>query len=84
MTDHITGELDKLTTREKYNGNDRVHVTNGVDVTISHVGNIVISTPSHNLHLNNVLHIPKATKSLISIHHLFGQGSGNEEGNSSW
>jgi hypothetical protein len=28
-TDHITFELDKLTTREKYPGSDQVHATNG-------------------------------------------------------
>ncbi|WVZ54710.1 hypothetical protein U9M48_005468 [Paspalum notatum var. saurae] len=28
-TDHITGELDKLAFREKYNGGDQVHTANG-------------------------------------------------------
>uniref|UniRef100_J3M9V3 Uncharacterized protein n=1 Tax=Oryza brachyantha TaxID=4533 RepID=J3M9V3_ORYBR len=28
-TDHLTSELDKLTTREKYKGTDQIHVANG-------------------------------------------------------
>lgn len=28
-TDHITGELDKLAVREKYNGTDQIHAANG-------------------------------------------------------
>ena len=28
-TDHITGELDKLTVRDKYQGNDQVHTASG-------------------------------------------------------
>lgn len=28
-TDHITGELDRLTTRDKYQGNDQVYTANG-------------------------------------------------------
>ena len=29
-TDHITSELEKLSMREKYNGNDQIHVVNGL------------------------------------------------------
>ncbi|KAK1669017.1 hypothetical protein QYE76_057176 [Lolium multiflorum] len=34
-TDHITGELDKLTTRERYNGQEQIHGPNGKDWGVS-------------------------------------------------
>jgi hypothetical protein len=33
---------------------------------IHHIGNSIIHTPSHDLDLNKILHVPQATKSLIS------------------
>jgi hypothetical protein len=41
-TDHITSELDKLTTREKYGGTDQVHALNGSGMAIAHVGQSTI------------------------------------------
>jgi hypothetical protein len=35
---------------------------------IEHIGNLVISTPICSLHLNNILHVPRIHKQLISIH----------------
>jgi hypothetical protein len=67
-TDHITGELEKLSIREKYIGSDQVHTANGAGMTISHHGKTTIRTPHHNL--NHVLHIPQATKNLVSVHRL--------------
>jgi hypothetical protein len=31
--DHITGELEKLSIHERYNGGDQIHATNGEGVT---------------------------------------------------
>ena len=69
-TDHLTGELDKLTVREKYKGNDQIHAANGAGMEIKHIGHSVVSTPSRNLYLNNILHVPRVTKNLISAHRL--------------
>jgi hypothetical protein len=33
-TDHITGELEKMAVREKYNGGDQVHTANGAGMNI--------------------------------------------------
>jgi hypothetical protein len=41
-TDHITSELDKLTTHEKYHGFEQVHATNGSVMPISHIGHSTI------------------------------------------
>jgi hypothetical protein len=67
-TDHITGELDKLTMHDAYNGTDQIHAANGAGMEISHIGTSVIPTPCRNLVLNNVLHVPSANKNLISVH----------------
>jgi hypothetical protein len=67
-TDHITGVLEKLTTRDKYLGNDQVHTASGPGMKIDQVGHYVIHTPSHDLSLNNVLYVPKANKNLVFIH----------------
>jgi hypothetical protein len=37
-TDHITSELNKLNTSEKYKGRDCVHTADGNGMAISHVG----------------------------------------------
>lgn len=34
-TDHITGELEKLSVKEKYNGTDQVHTANGTGMDIN-------------------------------------------------
>jgi hypothetical protein len=69
-TDHITGELEKLHVRDRYNGNDQIHTASGSGMDIHHIGHSVIHTPSHDLHLNNILHVPNATKSLLSTSRL--------------
>jgi hypothetical protein len=66
-TDHITGELDKLAVRDTYNDNEQPC---GSGMCITHVGNSIIRTPCHDLQLNNVLHVPKASKNLASIHRI--------------
>jgi hypothetical protein len=67
-TDHITSELDKLTVCDKYNGAEKVHMANGADMKISHIDKSFIHTSTCKLELSNVLHVPKATKNLLSIH----------------
>jgi histone deacetylase 1/2 len=37
---------------------------------IRHVGHSVLHTPNHDLHLKNILHVPTATKSLLSTSRL--------------
>jgi hypothetical protein len=69
-TDHITGELEKLTTRDKYHGHDQVHTANGSGMNIDHIGSASIHTSTRELHLKNVLHVPQATKSLIAVSKL--------------
>jgi histone deacetylase 1/2 len=69
-TDHVTSELEKLHVRDRYHGNEQIHTTNGTGMDIRHVGHSVIHTPNHDLHLKNILHVPTATKSLLSTSRL--------------
>jgi hypothetical protein len=67
-TDHITSELDKLTVRDKYHGQDQVHTASGSGMKISNIGRTVLHTSHRDLHLKNILHVPTANKSLASVH----------------
>jgi histone deacetylase 1/2 len=70
-TDHITGELEKITTRDKYHGQDQVHTANGTGMRISNIGHSVVNTPNdHKIHLKNILHVPDASKNLLSVYHI--------------
>jgi hypothetical protein len=66
-TDHITGELDKLTVRDHYQGSNQIHNANGQGMDIHHIGHSLLRTPNHNLRLNNILHVPQATSFLLTI-----------------
>jgi hypothetical protein len=65
-TDHITGDLHKLTIRDKYNDNDQVYTASGSGMDISHIGHSVVSTSGRDVYLKNILHVPQASKSLLS------------------
>jgi hypothetical protein len=67
-TDHITFELDKLTTREKYHGSNQVHEANGLGMPISHIGHSTIHSHDQDLILKDILHVPSASKKLVSVH----------------
>ena len=69
-TDHITGDLDRLTIREKCPWKDRNHTSDGSGLHIAHRGHAILPTPSANLKLRNILHVPNADKNLLSVNHL--------------
>jgi hypothetical protein len=74
-TDHITGELEKLSFRNKYNGGDQIHTASGAGMNISHIGHTTVRTPNRDIHLKNVLYVPQATKNLASVHKLASDNS---------
>jgi hypothetical protein len=43
-TDHTIGELQKLDTRDNYEGRDQVHNVSAEGMDIAHVGNLVLHT----------------------------------------
>lgn len=69
-TGHITNKLVKLIVHDKYHGTDHIHTVSGVGMEIKHIGHSIVHTPICKLNLNNVLHVPKVAKNLISIHCL--------------
>jgi hypothetical protein len=69
-THHLTSELNKLSVHDKYKGQNRVHTTDGNGMPISHIGNSIFHTPHDSLHLKNILHVPHASKNLLSVHRL--------------
>jgi hypothetical protein len=69
-TDHITSELEKLTTRDKYHGSEQVHTANRSGMEIAHVGHSTLHSPTSRIQLKNILHVPKAKKNLLSVHRL--------------
>jgi hypothetical protein len=70
-TDHVTSELEKVTIRGKYHGQEQIHTTpNGASMKINHICHSVIKTPTHKILLNNILHVPAASKNLLSINRI--------------
>jgi len=69
-TDHITSDLDKLSFQDEYRGGEYVHAANGSGMKISHVGHGFVHSPFRNIHLRNILHVPDANKSLVSVNRL--------------
>ena len=69
-THHVTNDFEQLHLTTPYNGKDQLHIGDGTALPISHTGNTNIITPSHTLHLNNVLHVPNIATHLLSISKL--------------
>jgi hypothetical protein len=68
--DHITGELEKLSIRNKYQGGDQIHTASGTGMNISYIGQTTFPMPSHNILLKDILYVPKSKKNLVSVHRL--------------
>lgn len=56
--------------RDKYGSQDQVHSANGVGMGIDHFGSSVLRTPTSSIHLRRILHVPQASKNLLSVHRL--------------
>jgi hypothetical protein len=67
-TYHVTGDLDKLTMHDTYDGHDQFHAANGSGMHNAHIGTSITPTPTRTLTLNNVLHVPSTQKNLLSVH----------------
>jgi hypothetical protein len=69
-TNHLTGQLNKLTTHDAYQGRDQVHNASGQGMPIAHIGHAILPTPHKSLQLRNILHVPTASMNLLSAHKL--------------
>jgi hypothetical protein len=62
--------ISQLHVRDRYNGNEQIHIASGSGMDIHHIDHSVIHTSTHDLHLKNILHVPQAKKSLLSTSRL--------------
>ncbi|KAJ0984996.1 hypothetical protein J5N97_003352 [Dioscorea zingiberensis] len=69
-TDHITNDLERLTTKESYGGSDQVQVANGAGLSITYTGNSSLAGYTKPLFLKNILHVPQINRHLLSVHKL--------------
>jgi hypothetical protein len=74
-TDHITGELEMLAMRSKYQEGDQIHMKSGAGMDICYIGHNIVHTPHRSIYLNNILYVPRTKKNLGSIHCLTSDNS---------
>jgi hypothetical protein len=67
-TEHLTGQLNKLSTHEHYQGEDRVRTADGTGMLISHIYSSILHTPHNSFQLHDVPHVPSVSKNLLSVH----------------
>jgi hypothetical protein len=60
--DHITSDLEPLTVHNRYSAAKQVHAANGSYMEIAHVGHGALRSPTRQIHLKNVLHVPQYNK----------------------
>lgn len=66
----MTADLNNLASSTTYLANDTVQTANGEGLLVSHIGNFIIPTYTAPIQLNSVLHVPKLTENLVSVHRL--------------
>ncbi|KAM1351501.1 hypothetical protein ACFXTH_005260 [Malus domestica] len=69
-TNHMTSDLSNLQAVTPYASSETVIGANGEGLQISYIGQACLSTPSHTLELNSVLHVPQLSQHLLSMYQL--------------
>ncbi|KAJ3698209.1 hypothetical protein LUZ61_001914 [Rhynchospora tenuis] len=69
-TNHVTSDLNNLSSFFNYEGNDSLHLGNGLSLPITHIGSSTFNLSSHCLKLTNILVVPSFKKNLISMSQL--------------
>jgi hypothetical protein len=69
LVPQITSQ-EKLTVRDKYQGQDQIQAANGKGMQISHIGSTLIRSPIRPLKLNNVLYVPSSKLNICSVHKI--------------
>ncbi|KAB2606705.1 hypothetical protein D8674_006422 [Pyrus ussuriensis x Pyrus communis] len=67
---HITADLDSLNQVTPFQGSDTITVGNGTGLSIANTGSTILKTNSSDLVLKNVLHVPRISRSLLSVQQL--------------
>ena len=66
-TNHVTTDLNNLSTFFNYDGNDMLQIGNGAGLPILHIGSSKLSFSTHSISLTKILHVPKFSKNLLSL-----------------
>jgi Reverse transcriptase (RNA-dependent DNA polymerase)/GAG-pre-integrase domain len=69
-TNHVTNEINNLSSFFAYKGPDNLHIGNGIGLDILHIGSQSFIISNLSLKLTNVLHVPNFSTNLISLSQL--------------
>ena len=68
---HITSNINNLYVHSNYNGEDQIQVGNSELLSISYVGNGILTSQNKSFHLKNVLHVPKIIRTCLVCLNLY-------------
>ncbi|KAI0508127.1 hypothetical protein KFK09_014261 [Dendrobium nobile] len=69
-TSHLTADQSQIHSIKPYTGNQQITLGNGNQIPNQNSGKGILPTPSGNLQLQHLLHVPNLSFNLISIHRL--------------
>ena len=69
-TTHMTSDLSQLNSATPFSGSDTIATADGSGLSISNVGSSILNVPPCSLQLLQVLHVPKLSQHLLSVHRL--------------
>ncbi|KAJ4818128.1 hypothetical protein LUZ62_030694 [Rhynchospora pubera] len=69
-THHVTPDLNNLSSFVAFDGQDTLQIGNGMDMTITHIGNFSLNFSNFSIALHDVLHVPHFTRNLLSLSKL--------------
>ena len=64
---HVTADINNIQQSTPYTGPDQLYIGNGRGFQILSTSSITIHKNSHSLKLNNILHVPRIKKNLLSV-----------------
>jgi gag-polypeptide of LTR copia-type len=67
---HVTNDINNLSSFYAYNGSDKLQIGNGFGLTISNIGSSIFEISNLTIKLNNVLHVPNFSTNLLSLSKL--------------
>ncbi|KAB2606004.1 hypothetical protein D8674_005721 [Pyrus ussuriensis x Pyrus communis] len=70
VSNHITTDVDSLNQVTSFQGSKKITVGNGPGLSIANTGSTIMKTKASDLVLNNVLHVPNISRSLLSVQQL--------------
>lgn len=68
-SNHVTSDLTHLSNKDDYHGNEQLYLANGTCIPIKRIGHasVQLSSSSKSLYLHQLLHVPAASKNLLSV-----------------